>query len=136
MKSMRIFSRALTQNKNPRYYHSYPDPSEAPVISQYLIPGSTESRQKMKTRSPEMIQNIANLKHRLSFEKSSDDAEQERKNFSSKATQKRNEFLPQITKLENGLTVVSVEADDMTMSSFTFLLKSGRLNTILSFPLF
>jgi hypothetical protein len=126
MKSIKIFSRSLSKNKIHRFYHSYPDPKEAPIITQYSVPLNTE--QKMKQRTPEMVQNIANLKHRLSFENMPLDTQEQDKNKIS-STHKRNEFLPQITKLENGLTVVSVEADDMTMSSFTFLLKSGRFKS-------
>lgn len=78
-----------------------------------------------------MIQQLANLKHRLSFEKVDLTAQPNQREDLIKK-----EISPQITKLENGLTVVSVEADDMTMSSFVFLIKSGRYDSLtLSFHL-
>jgi hypothetical protein len=101
-----------------RSYHSYPDPNEVPVITHYQHKPQQETG---KIRSPEMIQQIADLKYRLSFDKVDPLNNQTEKNIHPKI-----EILPQITKLENGLTVVSVEADDMTMSSFVFLIKSGR----------
>lgn len=100
-----------------RFYHSYPDPNETPIVTQYQVKPKEKSK-----KSPQMIEQIANLNARFGFLKSSNPQSTSNEKIS---IQKR-ELIPQITKLENGLTVVSVEADDMTMSSFVFLIKSGR----------
>jgi hypothetical protein len=111
-------SRSYSLQTLCRSYHSYPDPNESPVITQYQ---HKPQQQQPRTLSPEMIQQLADLKFRLSFGKVDTLNAQAEKTIYPKI-----EILPQITKLENGLTVVSVEADDMTMSSFVFLIKSGR----------
>ena len=116
------------------FYHSYPDPNEAPIITQYQHnpSASSSSLQKKKAYSSEMIQQLANLKYRLSFEKVDPMAQPKQRDLDLI----KKEISPQITKLENGLTVVSVEADDMTMSSFVFLIKSGRYGSLLPFICF
>jgi hypothetical protein len=37
--------------------------------------------------------------------------------------------LPEMTKLDNGLTVVSIKTPDMTMASFSFLINAGRYDS-------
>jgi hypothetical protein len=114
-------------NSLSRFYHSYPDPDEIPIITHYTpsspSPSLSSSLASLSSSSPSSIEK---MKERFSLRQT------QLKNESLVPKRNAKAFVPEITKLENGLTVVSTEADDMTMSSFAFLIKSGRF-TFLSF---
>lgn len=96
-------------------YHSYPDPNETPVITETK---SNHAKTINKKEAP-WSNEFSDIAKRFDMSKALPGFEGCGAVADSKIP------LPQSSKLENGLTVVSVESSDSTMASFAFLVKSG-----------
>ena len=98
-------------------YHTYPQPGEKPLITKHK---STVQKQLDKSSGQwedelKKLKNKFNVSSRFpGYEESSVDAK-------TRAAPE-----PEMTKLDNGLTVVSLDTVEKTMKSFAFLIKSGR----------
>jgi hypothetical protein len=96
-------------------YHTYPDINEKPIITEAV----STHKPRVDKLGKDWLNINQDIKNRLSLIGPETDA----KIDSSKPLPS---FSPKMSVLENGLTVVSIETAEMAMSSFSFLIKSGR----------
>lgn len=97
-------------------YHTYPEPGEVPVI--------TESRSSTPKRLDKSIgpwsQELIEIKKKFDITTQFPGFEGVSGNAKTQAAPQ-----PEMTKLDNGLTVVSIDNAEKVMTSFAFLINSG-----------
>jgi hypothetical protein len=102
-------------------YHSYPDPDEVPVIKTNL---SSVQKQIEKSKGP-WKDEFLGMKNKFNVATCFPGVKE------AAIDAKAPPPVPEMTKLDNGLTVVSIKTPDMTMSSFAFLINAGRYALVL-----
>ena len=98
-------------------YHSYPDPKEKPILTDTK---SNHVKTINKNEQP-WSEEFKSLKNRFDMSTSFPGFEN-----SGSSSVVNSAPLPMCSKLDNGLTVVSIDSSDNTMASFAFLVKCGR----------
>lgn len=98
-------------------YHSYPLDNEVPVIKTNI---STVQKQIKKSEG-KWNEEFLEMKKKFDISTSFPGFEE-----TFVDAKKQDAPVPEMTKLENGLTVVSIKTPDMAMTSFAFLINAGR----------
>ena len=98
-------------------YHSYPLDNEVPIIKNNL----SSVQKQIKKSEGRWQEDFLGMKNKFDISTCFPGYEE---SFVDAKTQSAP--LPEMTKLENGLTVVSIKTPDMTMASLAFLINGGR----------
>lgn len=98
-------------------YHSYPDANEVPIVKTNL---STVKKQFEKDKGP-WANELLEMQKKYDITSCFPGVKETFVDAKTTAVP-----VPEMTQLDNGLKVVSITTPDMTMSSFCFLINSGR----------
>jgi len=104
-------------------YHTYPEPGEVPILS---TSRSTVPKQIEKSKGP-WKDEFLGIKNKFNIAKAFPGFEETQMSAKNTAAP-----VPDMTRLDNGLKVVSIATPDMTMSSFAFLVDAGSADEVQS----